>query len=126
VPLLATSASALASDPAAEPARDRTQVLTGTVPATHVAEPDARASSHIDRMGDALAAQLHRLVHRARELTPSQRGVAAVIAALVLFLIILAVLDPQGGSQSEISSTTPAELRAPLQELHDAVNGNGG
>ncbi|MBV9832397.1 MAG: hypothetical protein JOZ82_12460 [Marmoricola sp.] len=45
-----------------------------------------------DRLGDQLAGQARDVVIQARRLGPDQRGVALVVASLVLFLVLVAVL----------------------------------
>lgn len=108
---------------------DATRVLTDlTPPAAPAAEP-ARGTSLIDRAGDSVARQPAVLADRLRALPPSQRGVLGAIAALVLVLLLVAVVgvgsgdDTAGGGSAQIPKDTPSELRAPLEELHQAVHG---
>ena len=65
---------------------------------------------------------------RISALDPHQRGVAAAVAALVLLIVVVAVAaggGPEGaGRTDELPRQTPAELQQPLQDLHDAVNGD--
>jgi len=87
------------------------------------AQPPRR--SPIDRAGDALARQSRQLAVRLRSLPPETRGVLAAVAALVVLLVVMAAVS---GEEDEpaIPDNTPADLREPLIELHEAVNGEEG
>jgi len=78
-----------------------------------------------------------RLVARLREVPPHLRGVGAAVAA-ILVLIVIAGIASGGGSAGDqadppadpparttVPAGTPARLVAPLQELHDAIDGAG-
>jgi hypothetical protein len=45
-----------------------------------------------DRVGERLAREARALVHRGQGLGPDQRGAAGVIAVLLVFLVLVAVL----------------------------------
>jgi serine/threonine protein kinase len=80
-----------------------------------------------DRLGDALARNLGRhatsLWGAAKRSSETQRGIAAVVAALVLFLVVVAVAGGSTGDRDDLPDNTPSELVEPLQDLHDAVEG---
>ncbi|MDO9496581.1 MAG: serine/threonine-protein kinase, partial [Nocardioides sp.] len=69
------------------------------------------------------------LADRLREVPPHLRGAAAAIGAILVLILVAALASSGGGSGDEsddpggttIPAGTPADLRAPLQELHDAV-----
>jgi hypothetical protein len=67
------------------------------------------------------------LVRRAAELDAHVRGVAASVAALVLLIVVVAIAadtdSDAAGTDDGLPRETPSELREPLQDLHDAVNG---
>jgi serine/threonine protein kinase len=91
-------------------ATDTTRVLSETGPGT----------AHADRPA--------RLVRRLAALDSHHRGVAAAVAALVLLIVVVAIAADRdsgsgGAAPDRLPRETPAELRAPLQDLHDAVNG---
>jgi eukaryotic-like serine/threonine-protein kinase len=58
-------------------------------------------------------------------LPPDVRGASAAIAAIVLLLVVAALAASGGGGTEDDGppTDTPAELRGPLQDLHDAVEG---
>lgn len=91
------------------------------------AEATARESAH-DRMGDALArtlaARATSLWGTAKGSSETQRGIAAVVAALVLFLVVVAVAGGTTSTGNDLPADTPSELVEPLQDLHDAVEGD--
>ncbi|MFA6299010.1 MAG: serine/threonine-protein kinase [Nocardioides sp.] len=72
---------------------------------------------------------LQALADRLREVPPHLRGAAAAIGAILVLILVAALASSGGGSDDEsddpggtaIPAGTPADLRAPLQELHDAV-----
>lgn len=86
----------------------------------------AAPTSWIDRAGDAMARQPKALWTRVRAMDPDRRGVSAALAALVLFLVLVAVVagGTSGTTSDELPQQTPPELQEPLQDLHDAVNGD--
>ena len=94
----------------------RTQIPTG-------APASAPGPSWTDRAGDRMAAEVVRLRDRLRALEPHERGVAGAVGALVVFLLVAALAAGGGGSTSEIPADTPRRLEQPLQDLHDAVDG---
>ncbi len=128
-PTAAEVASALRTG-ATGPEPAATQVLSQPVP---VASPAPAEPSLIDRVGfidragEALARQPGVLASRAAQLPPHLRGVAAAVVGLLLLLVIAGLAANNGGGSSgdELPSQTPSELRQPLQDLHDAVDGSG-
>jgi eukaryotic-like serine/threonine-protein kinase len=82
-----------------------------------------------DRLGEALARNVGRhatsLLGAARRSSETQRGIAAVLAALVLFLVVVAVAGDTSTDGEDLPDNTPSELVEPLQDLHDAVEGTG-
>lgn len=80
-----------------------------------------------DRLGDALARNVGRhatsLWAAAKRSSETQRGIVAVVAALVLFLVVVAVAGGSTGDRDDLPDNTPSELVEPLQDLHDAVEG---
>jgi serine/threonine protein kinase len=83
--------------------------------------PTHPRTSPIDRSGDALARRVRVLAGRLRTLPSEVWGVAAAFGALVLLLIVLAVASGDN-TAAPIPENTPAELREPLAELHEAVD----
>jgi hypothetical protein len=45
------------------------------------------------------------------------------VAALVLFLVVVAVAGGTSSGGDDLPDNTPSELVEPLQDLHDAVEG---
>jgi serine/threonine protein kinase len=78
----------------------------------------------LDRAGDRVTHLVSRLVQRGRDLEPHQRGAVVAALGLLLFVVLIAVLAGDGSGSSDLPAETPAELRGPLQELHDAVEGD--
>ena len=120
--------------PAAEVATGLSGVRRSDVPTTAVmATPPATAAGSpgrgpapapfIDRAGDAMARRAGAAVRRARDLPPHTRGVAGAVAALVLLVVIVALASGSGEAPagSDVPQDVPRQLRAPLQDLHDAV-----
>jgi serine/threonine protein kinase len=105
--------------------------LTGPAPTPSPLPTQARAAapapaagpSWTDRAGDRMAAVVVRLRDRLRALEPHERGVAGAVGALVVFLVVAALAAGGGGSSSEVPADTPRRLEQPLQDLHDAVDG---
>lgn len=69
------------------------------------------------------------LAERVRQVPPHVRAAAAAIGAILVLLIVAAIVSSGGdsGDRTEDAVTTipvgvPAELQAPLRELHDAVD----
>lgn len=109
-PLLATESRTDAAG--VEPPPGETRVLTSLAqPAGPTGSPLGRRTSLTDRL---------------RALTPSQRGIVAAIALLVLVLAVAALVGRGDTGSSDIPDNTPTELREPLQRLHDAVDGDTG
>ena len=77
----------------------------------------------IDRMGEAIS---HRVVdgwQRMRGLPEHHKAVAIAVLLLVILLVVAAWAANQPEASSEVPAETPRELRQPLRDLHDAVNG---
>ncbi len=103
------------------PAPAASETATAPAPA-----PAPTGPSVIDRAGDALARQPGKIAARAAAMPPHQRGVAAAVAGILLLVIVAGIAaDTGGSSDDELPSQTPQELEQPLQDLHDAVNGDG-
>jgi eukaryotic-like serine/threonine-protein kinase len=86
--------------------------------------PPSAPLPRLDRAGDAIAGGVRRGVGRARALPPHQVVVAAVVAILVLLISVAAlVADGDGTGGRDLPPNTPTELRRPLSDLHDAVEG---
>ena len=83
--------------------------------------PTQPRASPIDRSGHPLARRVRMLGARLRTLPSEVWGVAAAFGALVLLLIVLAVASGDN-TAAPIPENTPAELREPLAELHEAVD----
>lgn len=64
------------------------------------------------------------IAERLRALPPSTLGVVGSMAALVILLIALAVVADD--TEPELPANTPTDLRGPLSDLHEAVNGEDG
>jgi serine/threonine protein kinase len=77
-----------------------------------------------DRAGDALARHSTDLLTRVRAVPPHTRATVGAVAAILLFLVVVALASGDEGTSepTPIPDDTPSELRAPLQDLHDAVN----
>jgi serine/threonine protein kinase len=112
--------------PAAPSASASTRVTPG--PGTGPAPATEKGPVH-DRLGDALARNLGRhatsLWGAAKSSSETQRGIAAVVAALVLFLFVVAVAGGTTSDGGDLPDNIPSELVEPLQDLHDAVEGTG-
>lgn len=94
---------------------------------TTSATPDDEAATLIDRAGESLARQPRALVTRFQALASHEKGVLAAIAALVLLIVVAGLAaggDPGGDDPGgDVPSRTPEELKQPLQDLHDAIEG---
>ena len=103
----------------------RTSVLPTPPPGP---APVPHRDSAIDRAGDAMAGAAVDAWERIKQSSEHQRGAAAALAVLVILLVVAALVGANtsgsgDGSGDELPSRTPTELRAPLGDLHDAVNG---
>ncbi|KAA1428104.1 serine/threonine protein kinase [Nocardioides antri] len=120
-PIVATAAYDVVS------AEGFTRPMPGeTPPSGPVPSPSgstALKTSAIDRAGDAIARQTRLVAERARGLSGDALGVIAAMTALVVLLITMAVVGG-GEDEPDIPDNTPADLREPLVELHQAVNGD--
>jgi serine/threonine protein kinase len=123
-PTAAQVAERLAAGGADDDPATRTAVLSQpvpVVPADAPTEPMRR-----EPPGAALAA---RVKERLAATDSSQRAVAAIFAALVLLIVIAALAAGSGTGGSDSPGPTappsdvPSDLRGPLQDLHDAVEG---
>jgi eukaryotic-like serine/threonine-protein kinase len=95
------------------PPADATRVMTAPV-ATAAPEPAPRRSAEL----------IGRLRTRAADTPPHVRVVLAVCALIVL-VVVVAGIAAGGGQPQEtgVPPGTPSELQQPLQDLHDAVEG---
>jgi serine/threonine protein kinase len=130
-------AAALRALPAADADPTATQVLTQPVPTPAPAPAPAPTTATIptaapppgpsfaDRAGDAFARAGRDLGRRAGETPSHLRAVAAVIAAIVVLIVVVAIAANTGSPPDDVPSQTPDELEQPLQDLHDAVEGDG-
>jgi serine/threonine protein kinase len=110
---------------------------TGQIPATRALPADPTtipllqtAPSHNlplpDRAGDALGRLARDFRQRMLDLSPAQRALIGVGAAMVGLLVIAGIASgTQESDGTDLPADTPAELREPLGELHDAVEGGG-
>lgn len=121
-----------ARDPAARPtaeavARDlRTLAGGGT---TAVLDVDSLTSPRLPATPTGRPSALDSVAERVRQVPPHVRAAAAAIGAILVLLIVAAIVSSGGdsGDRTEDAGTTipvgvSAELQAPLQELHDAVD----
>lgn len=103
--------------PGGTPARtaDKTLVMSGP----------GLDDSRIDRAGDWFADRVRGGQRRWQTMPSSQRGLAATLTVLVVFLVIVAIAA--GGSSPDqddpLPGNIPADLEQPLRDLHEAVNG---
>ena len=82
--------------------------------------------SRIDRAGDWVAGRWRDGLRFVRGMSASQRGLAAALLALAVFLVIVAISAGSSTPESEDPlprDGVPSDLEQPLRELHDAVNG---
>ena len=107
--------------PAAAPGPTTTAVMpTPPSPPAVAARPPLA-----DRAGDVIAHRSTELLRRAKAVPPHTRGVAGAVSALVLLIVVMALASggneptPPDGPPADV----PADLRGPLQDLHDAVDG---
>ena len=119
-------------DPALRPSADdvATTLRTGASEApVGVATPPDPTVSEIsaDDAGGPTQAMLvlPDRVGRLRTSPADAAAIAAVLAALVLLLVV-AGLAADDGDEPTIPDDTPSELRQPLEDLHEAVNGDEG
>jgi eukaryotic-like serine/threonine-protein kinase len=109
---------------------------TGPIPPTRELRPDAAtvpllqvplaAAPVPDRAGDALTRRAREFARRLAAVPAHQRAIAAVVLALVVLVVVAGLVarnqEPQG---PDLPADTPADLRGPLADLHDAVYGGG-
>jgi eukaryotic-like serine/threonine-protein kinase len=121
-PALLTAITAMepAHRPGAAEVAERLHARPVTTHTTRVLSKTGPGTAHADRPA--------RLVRRLAALDSHHRGVAAAVAALVLLIVVVAIAADRdsgsgGAAPDRLPRETPAELRAPLQDLHDAVNG---
>lgn len=106
---------------------NQTRVLTAATPSPAQGAGMAR-TAFIDRAGDALARYPRTLLGRLRDLPPHQRPVLALAGAavvLVVLIVIGAIVSDEEPDRTPVPADTPAQLREPLQQLHDAVEEAG-
>lgn len=96
------------------PAPDRTAVMSAPLPAA--ATPQDGGGEALDRVRTAYAGVPTHL-----------RAVVAVLVVLVLLVVVVALAagpdDSGSGTGDDIPARTPPQLRDPLRDLHDAVEG---
>lgn len=119
-PDVATSPILAVTEQMPDSSAGSTKPMTGPAAVAPARQP---RTSPIDRTGDALARHARLLVGRLREVPSEAKGVAAALAAVVLLLIIMAVARGDDASPA-IPDNTPTDLREPLTDLHQAVNGD--
>ncbi len=121
-PTAAQVAERLAAGGGPDDAAGQTAVLSQPVPLVGADAPTE--ALHPGPPGAALAA---RLQERLAATDATQRGVALAIGALVLLIVIAALAA--GGDETDPPEPTspptdvPNDLKGPLQDLHDAVEG---
>lgn len=100
------------------PSGAETLVLTTT---SAVPQPESR----IDRAGDWMVDRVRDGRRVIVGMSSSQRGLAATLLVLAVFLAIVAISGGSTSPESEdpLPRNVPADLEQPLRELHDAVNG---
>lgn len=110
---------------APSPRAEATATAVMPTPAPAPGAPTEPVRPFADRAGDEIAHRWLDLVRRARELPSHTRGVIGAVAALVLLIVVMALAADNGQSEKPGGppSDVPADLRGPLQDLHDAVNG---
>ena len=108
---------------------------TGQIPATKAFPADpatipllqtapARAVPLTDRAGDALSQVARDAGRRVRDLSTTQRALIGVGAAMVGLLVIAGIASGTHESdEPDLPADVPTELRGPLGDLHDAVDG---
>lgn len=107
------------------PSRRAAPTGTAVMPTPTPAQGTERILPFPDRAGDEIVKRSRDLVRRARELPPNTRGVVGALAALVLLIMIMSLAADSGDPEPPTGPPpgVPADLRGPLQDLHDAVNG---
>jgi serine/threonine protein kinase len=104
--------------PPGEP--DATALLTPPVRTDPVPGRGRAVGDHVRALADRVGGWFRGLSHQTQV-------VLAVVTALVVLLAIVAVVGggrTDGGTGSRVPDDTPRNLRQPLQELHDAVDGS--
>ncbi len=105
------------------PVTRRLPVDPATVPLLQPAP--SRGAPLTDRAGDALGELAQRAGRRVLDLSQAQRALIGVGAAMVVLLVIAGLAsgtqDPDGPA---VPTDIPSELRVPLGDLHDAINGD--
>ncbi len=77
----------------------------------------------IDRAGDAITRGVRHGWRRVVEAPEHHKGVAAAVLLIVLLIVVAALAAGGSGpsADDDLPARTPAEMRQPLQDLHDAV-----
>jgi len=86
---------------------------------------DEAAPSAIDRAGDAITRGAQRGWRRVVEAPEHHKGVGAAVLLILLLIVVAAFAAGGSGSDTDddLPARTPTEMRQPLQDLHDAVEG---
>ena len=108
---------------------------TGVIPATAAFPADPATTPLLqetgpmpvaDRAGESISRRARMVGWSISRLSSQQRALIAVGAAILGLLIIAGIAGGTGGTDSPgLPGNTPAELRDPLADLHDAVHGGG-
>jgi serine/threonine protein kinase len=101
-----------------------------TAPLLHEAasqdSPSASRTPLADRAGESLSRRARAVGRSIARLSSQQRALIAVGAAILGLLIVATIAGGAGGTDGpDLPENTPAELRDPLADLHDAVLGGG-
>jgi tRNA A-37 threonylcarbamoyl transferase component Bud32 len=118
----------VSGDPAVRPTADEVAAALRALDGdstTAVLEPGSLTARRLPAVSTARAS----LLERVRQVPPHLRAAAAAIGAIVVLLMVAALASADGGADdvpdqvedSSLPAGTPSDLRAPLQELHDAV-----
>lgn len=99
-------------------------LVEGAAPPT-VSTPPPPRTSVFDRAGDALSHGAGRSLRRLRTMPSDAIAIAGTLAVLVLLLVVAAIAA-DSGSEPDLPDNTPSELRQPLEDLHEAINGEDG
>ena len=112
----ASPASPMSATAVAGPAPDATLVMSRSTPATERRPAAAAGPSPLARARAA-----------AGDVPAHLWGVIGAVAAIVVVLVVVSLAAGGGSGNGErgIPADTPAQLRQPLQDLHDAVQGGG-
>lgn len=114
-------AAMTALDPAVRPTAAQVTSALAAPPSS----VDGAGATRLMTQATPLARQPAAIASRLAEIPPHLRGVIASVIAILLLVVIAGLASNDAGStENELPSQTPQELEAPLQDLHDAVNGS--